>query len=85
VGHYDRLRWLAVALLVGAAVLSVFGNEGRSPVLRALARACFLAGAVAFAGWRRAARAAHRATFPNQEVFDRQAKTPDETRTGPDQ
>jgi hypothetical protein len=78
VERYDRLRWLAVTLLVGAAVLSVFGNDRRSAVLRALALGCFLAAAFAFAGWRRAGRA-HRA-----RVFDREAKTPDETRTGPD-
>lgn len=76
--HYDRLRWLAVALLAAAAVLSAFANDQRSPVLRALALACFLGAAFAFAGWRRAARA-HRA-----RVFDREAKTSDETRTGPD-
>jgi hypothetical protein len=84
VERYDRLRWLAVALLVGAAVLSALGNGHRSAVLRALALACFLGAAFAFAGWRRAGRA-HRARFPSQEVFDREAKTPDETRTGPDQ
>ncbi|HVV58753.1 MAG TPA: hypothetical protein VHC45_10345 [Gaiellaceae bacterium] len=81
--HYDRLRWLAVALLVGAAVFSALGNGHQSPVLRALALACFLGAAFAFAGWRRAGRA-HRARFREQAVFDREAKTSDETRTGPD-
>jgi hypothetical protein len=78
VARYDLLRWLAVALLAGAAVLSAFGNDHRSPVLRALALACFLGAAFSFAGWRRAGRA-HR-----DRVFDREAKTSDETRTGPD-
>jgi hypothetical protein len=76
---YDRFRWLAVALLVAAAILSVFGNDHRSPVLRALALGCFLAAAFAFTAWRRAARA------DRARVFDREAKTSDETRTGPDQ
>jgi hypothetical protein len=80
VARYDRLRWLAVALLVAAAILSVFGNDHRSPVLRALAIGCFLGAVFAFSAWRRAARAAYRA-----RVFDREAETPDETRTGPDQ
>jgi hypothetical protein len=85
VAHYDRLRWLAVALLVAAAILSVFGNDHRSPLLRALALGCFLAAAFAFTAWRRAARSAGRARFSDQGVFDREAKTSDETRTGPDQ
>jgi len=79
VARYDRLRWLAVALLVAAAVLSFFGNDHRSPVLRALAIGCFLGAVFAFSAWRRAARATR------ARVFDREAKTPDETRTGPDQ
>jgi hypothetical protein len=75
---YDRLRWVTVLLLVGAAVLSALGNSHRSVTLRTLALACFLGAVFAFAGWRRAARA-HRA-----RVFDREAKTSDETRAGPD-
>jgi hypothetical protein len=76
---YDRLRWVAIGLLAVAAVLSFAGNAHRSPLLRSLALAAFLGAAFAFLGWRRAARAA-RAT-----VFDREAKTPDETRSSPDQ
>jgi hypothetical protein len=75
---HDRLRWAAVALLVAAAALSAVGNGHRSRGLQALAFACFLGAVFCFLGWRRAARA-HRA-----RVFDREAKTSDETRAGPD-
>jgi hypothetical protein len=75
---YDRLRWLTVLLLAGAAVLSALGNSHRSVPLRSLALACFVGAVFTFMGWRRAARA-HCA-----RVFDREAKTSDETRAGPD-
>jgi hypothetical protein len=74
----DRLRWVTVGLLVAAAILSAIGNNDGMPLLRALGIACFLIAVVTFMTWRRAARSAR------GSVFDREAKTRDETGSGPD-
>ena len=77
---YDRYRWAAVALLLVAATLSAYATHHHSRGLEALSYACFIAAAFAVLAWRRAHRARR-----GSVVFDREAKTSDETRTGPDQ
>jgi O-antigen/teichoic acid export membrane protein len=69
----NYLRLLMVAAFAAAAALSVVGNKDDSPLVRWLSFALFIVGVFLFASWRRA------------RVLDREAKTPDETRTGPDQ
>jgi hypothetical protein len=71
--------WLIVALAV-AAVISVVGKKANSPFVGWLSFAIFLCALVVYVSWRRAALKERRA-----RVFDREAKTADETRTGPDQ
>jgi hypothetical protein len=74
----DRLRWVTVGLLVAATVLSGIANNTHAPTLRAIAIACFLVAVFTFMTWRRSARAAR------GKVFDREAKTRDETGSSPD-
>jgi hypothetical protein len=64
-----RLRVLAIALFVAAAVLSGVAGNGGGP-FAAAAVACFTGGVIAFFRWRRAART-------GATVFDRKEKTPD--------
>jgi hypothetical protein len=71
--------WLIAALAV-AAVISVVGNKAHSPVVGWLSFAVFLCALVVYVSWRRAAVRERRA-----RVFDREAKTSDETRARPDQ
>ncbi len=76
----NRLRLILIATLAAAAVLSVVGNKEHSPFLGWLSFACFLVGVFLYLSWRREVAQARRAT-----VFNREAKTSDETRTGPDE
>jgi uncharacterized membrane protein YfcA len=71
--------WLIAALAV-AAVISVVGSKLDSPFVRWLSFAVFLCALVVYVSWRRAALQERRA-----RVFDREAKTTDETRARPDQ
>jgi hypothetical protein len=75
----DRLRWAAVALLVVAAILSAVGNTHHNRGLQAIAFGFFLGAVFVFLGWRRAMRARR------GRVFDREAKTSDETGPRADQ
>jgi uncharacterized oligopeptide transporter (OPT) family protein len=72
----QRLRWTLVALLVVAAVLSVVGNKADSPAIGWLSFAVFAVAVGVYFSWRRSVRA---------KVFDREAKTTDETRARSDQ
>jgi uncharacterized membrane protein YfcA len=74
------LRLLLVAALAVAAVVSVIGKKASSPLIGWVSFALFLCALGLYAGWRRAAARERRA-----RVFDREAKTTDETRARPDQ
>ncbi len=71
-----RLRIWLIVTLVAAAVVSVLAQKRDSAFLGWVSFAVFLAGVTLYFAWRRAVRA---------RVFDREAKTPDETRARPDQ
>jgi hypothetical protein len=71
--------WLILALVV-AAVISVVGKKADSPFVGWLSFAIFLTALVLYVSWRRAALRERRG-----RVFDREAKTTDETRARPDQ
>ena len=70
--------WLILAL-AAAAVVSVVANKMNSAFIGWLSFAIFLCALVLYISWRRAARQ------ERGRVFDREAKTTDETRTRPDQ
>jgi hypothetical protein len=72
----QRLRLLLLALVGVALVLSIAAQKADSTVLGWLSFVVFAASVAVYFSWRRALRA---------RVFDREAKTPDETRTRPDQ
>jgi uncharacterized membrane protein YfcA len=76
----DRLRLYLIVVLAAAAVLSVVGNKLHSPFLGWVSFAVFLGALTLYVTWRRAAIKERRG-----RVFDREAKTTDETRTRPDQ
>jgi cytochrome oxidase assembly protein ShyY1 len=61
-------------------VISVVGNKAHSPLIGWLSFAVFLCALVLYVSWRRAAMQERRG-----RVFDREAKTTDETRTRSDQ
>ena len=71
-----RLRALLLGLLVVAAVVSVIGKKADSPWIGWASFAVFIAAVGVYFRWRLAVRA---------RVLDREAKTRDSTRTGPDQ
>ena len=73
------LRLWLIALLVVAAVVSVIGKKADSPAIGWVSFVVFLAAVVLYVRWRRAALAERRG-----RVFDRESKTDDEIRTGPD-
>jgi uncharacterized membrane protein len=75
----DRIRLWLIGLLVVAAVISVVGKKANSPAIGWISFAVFLVAVVLYVRWRRAALAERRG-----RVFDRESKTDDETRTGPD-
>ena len=72
----SRLRLVLFALLVVAAVVSVVGKKANSPWVGWASFAVFIVAVAVYFRWRQAVRA---------RVLDREAKTADETRTGPDQ
>jgi hypothetical protein len=76
----NRLRLYLIVLLAIAAVLSVVGNKSNSPFIGWVSFAVFLGALALYVTWRRAALRERRG-----RVFDREAKTTDETRTRPDQ
>jgi uncharacterized membrane protein YfcA len=74
------LRIYLIGALVVAAVISVIGNKANSPFIGWISFAVFLTALVIYVSWRRAALRERRA-----RVFDREAKTTDETGTRSDQ
>jgi uncharacterized membrane protein YfcA len=74
------LRVYLIATLAVAAVLSVIGNKKHSPFIGWLSFAVFLCALAIYFSWRRAALKERRG-----RVFDREAKTTDETGTRSDQ
>jgi hypothetical protein len=72
----QRLRLLLLGLVAVALVLSIAAQKADSQVIGWLSFVVFAAAVAVYFSWRRALRA---------RVFDREAKTPDETRTRPDQ
>jgi uncharacterized membrane protein YfcA len=76
----NRLRAYLIGVLALATVLSIVGNQTDSPLVGWASFAVFLCAVAIYVRWRRAALQERRA-----RVFDREAKTTDETRTRPDQ
>lgn len=76
----NTLRVYLIAALAVAAVVSVIGNKRHSPFIGWLSFAVFLTALVLYVSWRRAALRERRG-----RVFDREAKTTDETGTRSDQ
>jgi uncharacterized membrane protein YfcA len=74
------LRVYLIGALVVAAVISVIGNKANSPFIGWLSFAVFLTALAIYVSWRRAALRERR-----DRVFDREAKTTDETGTRSDQ
>jgi uncharacterized membrane protein YfcA len=74
------LRLYLIGALLIAAVISVVGNKADSPFIGWLSFAVFLCAVVIYVSWRRAALRERR-----DRVFDREAKTTDETGTRSDQ
>jgi uncharacterized membrane protein YfcA len=76
----NALRLYLIAALVVAAVISVVGQKTNSAFVGWLSFAVFLCALVLYVSWRRAALRERRG-----RVFDREAKTTDETGTRSDQ
>jgi drug/metabolite transporter (DMT)-like permease len=76
----NRLRAALIAAIAVAAVLNAIGMKEGSPFVSWLSFAFFLIAVFLYAWWRREVLRRRRA-----RVFDREAKTLDETRTGPDE
>jgi uncharacterized membrane protein YfcA len=76
----NTLRLYLIGTLVLAAVLSVVGNKADSRFVGWLSFAVFLCALAIYISWRRAAFRERRG-----RVFDREAKTTDETGTRSDQ
>jgi membrane protein CcdC involved in cytochrome C biogenesis len=74
------LRLYLIGALVVAAVISVIGNKTNSAFIGWLSFVFFLTALVIYVSWRRAALRERR-----DRVFDREAKTTDETGTRSDQ
>ncbi len=74
------LRVYLIAALAIAAVISVIGNKAHSAFIGWLSFVAFLVALVLYVSWRRAALRERRG-----RVFDREAKTTDETGTRSDQ
>ena len=74
------LRIYLIAALAIAAVISVIGNKAHSAFIGWLSFVVFLCALVLYVSWRRAALRERRG-----RVFDREAKTIDETGTRSDQ
>jgi uncharacterized membrane protein YfcA len=76
----NRLRLYLIGVLAVALVISIVAKWVDSPFVGWLSFAVFLCALAVYVRWRRAALQERRA-----RVFDREAKTTDETRTRPDQ
>ena len=76
----NTIRYYLLGALVVAAVISVVGKKTDSPFVGWLSFAVFLCALVIYVSWRKAAIAERRG-----RVFDREAKTTDETGTRSDQ
>ena len=76
----NTIRLYLLAALVVAAVISVVGNKTHSRFIGWLSFVFFLCALVIYVSWRRAALQERRG-----RVFDREAKTDDETGTRSDQ
>ena len=74
------LRVYLIGVLAIAAVISVIGNKAHSRFIGWLSFVAFLIALVLYVSWRRAALRERRG-----RVFDREAKTTDETGTRSDQ
>ena len=72
----NRLRAVLILTLVVAAIVSVVGKKTDSPLIGWVSFALFIVGVALYFAWRRAVAA---------RVFDREAKTTDETGARPDQ
>jgi len=72
----NQLRGTLIMTLIAAAIVSVIGKKADSAFIGWLSFAIFLVGVALYFAWRRAVAAT---------VFDREAKTTDETGTRPDQ
>jgi hypothetical protein len=77
-----RLRVVLILVFALAAVTSVVGKKADSGVIGWLSFAFFLVAVSLYFQWR---RAVHAARASRDRVFDREAKTTDETRARPDQ
>jgi hypothetical protein len=75
----SRLRVLLVLVLAVAAVVSVVGEKTGSSAIGWVSFALFLVAVALYFQWRRAVHVAR------GKVFDREAKTTDETRARTDQ
>jgi hypothetical protein len=76
----NTLRYWLIGTLVLAGALNVTGNQIHVRAVSLLSFLVFVCGVVLYVRWRRLALQERRA-----RVFDREAKTTDETRTRPDQ
>ena len=72
----NRLRAILILTLVAAAIISVVGKKADSPLIGWVSFALFIVAVALYFAWRRAVAA---------RVFDREAKTTDETGARPDQ
>jgi hypothetical protein len=72
----NRLRTVLILTLVAAAIVSVAGKKADSPLIGWVSFALFIVGVALYFAWRRAVAG---------RVFDREAKTTDETGPRPDQ
>jgi hypothetical protein len=75
----NTIRFWLIGLLVVAAGVSVLGKKAGSSLVGWISFAVFLCAVVLYVRWRRAVAEERRG-----RVFDREAKTRDETRSGPD-
>jgi uncharacterized membrane protein YfcA len=74
-----RLRVTLILVLAAAAVTSVVGKKADSPAIGWASFMLFLVAVAIYFQWRRVVHASR------GRVFDREAKTDDETRARPDQ
>jgi hypothetical protein len=72
----NRLRTVLILTLVAAAIISVVGKKEDSPLIGWVSFALFVVGVGLYFAWRRAVAG---------RVFDREAKTTDETGPRSDQ
>ena len=76
----NTLRYWLIGALVLAAGLNLLGNKTHVRAISLVSFVVFVGAVVLYLRWRRFALQERRA-----RVFDREAKTTDETRTRPDQ